>query len=238
MGDLLKLNKRGLSVRAKSETRAEIIIYDEIGDSFWFESFSVKDFDAKLKDLSPSIKDLDIRLNSPGGDVFDGVAIYNRIKDFKRKRQGEITVFVDGWAASIASVIAMAGDRVIMGVGSTMMIHKPMSGKFGNANELQELIDLLDDVEENIINIYKRKVDLSREEIKLMLSEETWMSAETAIENGFADEMSDDEAMPIAASANLANRYKRMPNIDNKKVVQKKVSDFKNEIQGFLARKK
>ncbi len=239
MGQLLKLNaKRGLTVRAKSDKRAEIIIYDEIGDSFWFESFSVKDFDEKLKELPNSVKDLDIRINSPGGDVFDGVAIYNRIRDFKRKKQGEITVFIDGWAASIASIIAMAGDRVVMGVGSTMMIHKPMSGRFGNANELQELIDLLDDIEENLISIYKKRVkDLSREEIKKMLADETWMSANDAIEKGFADEMGDEEAMPVAASAALKNQYRRMPEMNNKKVVQSKVEQFKNEIKGFLARK-
>jgi len=216
----------------KSQTHAEIVIYSQIGQSWFEEGITANTFHAELKELPESVKTIDVRINSPGGDVFDGITIYNRLKQHKAK----VTVYVDGLAASIASIIAMAGDEIIMSEGSLMMVHKPMTMAYGNSVELEEVIQRLDDVEEQLTNIYKRRTMKDRSEIKKMLAEETWMSADEAVEMGFADRvMETEETLNIAACSNLP-WMKNAPQVDNSKAIKRQLNKFKEDVEGFLAR--
>lgn len=231
MGKLIELNKRnGFSVVNKSATTAEITIYADIGGSFFSEGVTAESFSAELKSLPNTIKNIDLRLNSPGGDVFDGITIYNRLK----QHSATVTVYVDGIAASIASIIALAGDEVVMSEGAMMMIHKPMSGVYGNADEMEAMIQRLDDVEEQLVGIYKRKTNLDRTEIKTMMAEETWLGAETALELGFVDKTM--ESLDIAASSSKAPWIKNAPKVDNSKLIKAKLNVFKTDVDNFLAR--
>ena len=135
--------------------------------------------------------DLTIVINSPGGDVFAGVAIYNALKN---RDGGKTTVRVDGVAASIASVIAMAGDTIKMSLGSTMMIHKPWSMAVGDATELAKTIELLDKLEGSIVDIYADRTGLDKDEIVKLLAAETWLTSEEAVALGFADEAPEKRA--------------------------------------------
>jgi len=216
----------------KSQTHAEIVVYSQIGQSWFEEGITANTFHAELKELPESVKTIDVRINSPGGDVFDGITIYNRLKQHKAK----VTVYVDGLAASIASIIAMAGDEIIMSEGSLMMVHKPMTMAYGNSVELEEVIQRLDDVEEQLTNIYKRRTMKDRSEIKKMLAEETWMSADEAVEMGFADRvMETEETLNIAACSNLP-WMKNAPQVDNSKAIKRQLNKFKEDVEGFLAR--
>lgn len=124
-------------------------------------------------------------INSGGGDVWAGLAMYNALREL----DAEITVRVDGLAASIASVIAMAGDKIIMSPGSMMMIHKASAWAGGDAEELKKVIEMLETVEESIVPIYADRTGLDREKIQEMMDAETWMSSEEAVKLGFADEI-------------------------------------------------
>ena len=128
---------------------------------------------------------LTVQINSPGGDVWAGVSIYDALKDL----DAEVTVKVSGLAASIASVIAMAGDKIIMTPGSTMMIHRASMIAMGNTDDMQKAIEMLKTVEEGIENIYVDRTGQTKEAVKDMMEAETWMSAEKAVELGFADEV-------------------------------------------------
>ena len=146
-------SSKKFEIKCKSETEADVIIYDDIGkDSFWFDSFGVKDLDKELRELPDTVDLLNVRINSPGGSVFEGYAIYNRLRQHKAR----VVVYIDGIAASIASIIAMAGDEIIMGEASGIMIHKPWTCLCGDAKDMEETINLLDGLEEQMINVYKK----------------------------------------------------------------------------------
>lgn len=173
-------------IERKFETRlneatnsTEITIYGIIGDSWWDDSVSASDIDNALKSITG---DIVINLNSPGGDAFDGIAIYNRLK----KHDGKVTINVDGWACSAASVIAMAADELVMGLGSMMMIHEASSLVWGTKTEMRKEANVLDELEEGIIDIYMTKSNVSREEVRNMVDAETWFSAQKALDIGFA----------------------------------------------------
>lgn len=219
----------------KTVTTAEIIIYSEIGFSWWGDGIDAKSFSDELKEIPKSVTQIDVRINSPGGDVFDGITIYNRLK----QHSANVTVYVDGLAASIASIIMMAGDEIILSEGAMIMVHKPMSGLFGNSIELEELISRLDDVEEQLVGIYKRKTGLDRSEIKSMLAKETWLGAEEAIELGFVDKiMEEDDEVQMAASFNKCPwmKGKDIKNTSNKSCVQKHLNELKQEAEALLTR--
>jgi ATP-dependent Clp protease protease subunit len=129
----------------------------------------------------------------PAATSFDGIAIYNRLKQFK----GDVTVYIDGLAASIASIIALAGDKIYIGEGALYMVHLPWTFAFGNRMDLDNTVNRLMDVEEQMISIYSKKSGLDRAEVKALLEAETWMGADEAIEKGFVDSKV-DESLPIA----------------------------------------
>lgn len=175
----------------KTENRtAEIFIYDEI--SFW--GVSAQDVAQKIKDLD--VDHIDLRINSPGGLVFDGVAIYNLFKQHK----ATVNVYIDGIAASIASVIAMAGDRIYMADNAMIMIHKPLILMFGNATELRKEADVLDQIEKTLISTYRTRVDMEEDELSALLEAETWIDANTALESKFIDEITSSRKEAASAA--------------------------------------
>ncbi len=134
-------------------------------------------------DLYAGDGDITVWINSPGGDCIAAAQIYNMLKAYA----GNVTVKVDGIAASAASVIAMAGDKVLMSPVSLMMIHNPSTLAFGDHNDMQKAIDMLNEVKESIINAYTIKTGLSRAKLSHLMEDETWMNSEKAMELGFCD---------------------------------------------------
>ncbi len=186
-------------IRAQADS-AEISIFGDIGTSWWGESVSLidfkKDFDA-VKDRE-SIK---LMINSPGGDVFDGMGIYNLISGVRQK----VTVEVLGMAASIASIIALSGKELVMGEGSYFMIHQPWSFSIGTAESLRKDANLLDKIEDQLVSIYAQNTDMPEAEIVAAMAEETWYTAGEAVDAGYAVGVADYGQM--AASYDLS-RYK------------------------------
>ncbi|MEF2965042.1 head maturation protease, ClpP-related [Paenibacillus sp. M1] len=176
---LQKVERKFETFRNEAAGTTELTIYGIIGNSYWEDSVSASDIDSALKSISG---DIVIHLNSPGGDAFDGIAIHNRLK----KHDGKVTINVDGWACSAASVIAMAADELIMGLGSMIMIHEASSLVWGTKTEMRKEADVLDELEEGIIDIYMTKASVSREEIRSMVDAETWFGAQKAVDIGFA----------------------------------------------------
>lgn len=129
-----------------------------------------------------------IFLNSPGGDCIAASQIYTMLMDY----ESDITVKIDGIAASAASVIAMAGTKVLMAPTALMMIHNPMTGAYGNHSDMEKAIEMLDEVKESILNAYEIKTNLSRAKLSHLMDSETWMNANKAIELGFADDILTD----------------------------------------------
>lgn len=185
--------KRWYSMQARSPGTAEILIYDEIG----MLGVSARQFADELSALG-TVKQIILRIHSPGGDVFDGIAIYNLL----RKHPASLTVHIDGLAASMASVIAMAGDKVIMPENAMMMIHKPWGISGGNAHEMRDYADLLDKVEDVLIPAYAAKTGKTRDELVPMLEGETWLNGRECVEMGFADEL----APAVTAMARLESK--------------------------------
>lgn len=136
-------------------------------------------------ELTASTGNISVWLNSPGGDVFAASQIYTMLKEY----DGKVTVKIDGLAASAASVIAMAGDEVLMSPVAMMMVHNPATLIFGEAADLQSGIKMLSEVKESIINAYEQRTGLSRAKISNMMDAETWFSAQKAVELGFADKI-------------------------------------------------
>ena len=176
---LKKVERKFETIQNETMNATEITIYGIIGDSWWDDSVSAADIDNALKSING---DIVINLNSPGGDAFDGIAIYNRLK----KHDGKVTINVDGWACSAASVIAMAADELNMGMGSMIMIHEASTIVWGSKTDMRKEADVLDNLEDGIIDIYMTKANVEREEMRNMVDAETWFSAQKAIEIGFA----------------------------------------------------
>lgn len=154
-----------------------------IAEDSWFDDdVTPQMFKEELMDGSGNIT---VWINSPGGDCVAAAQIYNMLREYK----GDVTVKIDGIAASAASVIAMAGDKVLMSPVSMMMIHNPMTIAFGDSGEMQRAIDMLSSVKDSIINAYELKTGLSRVKLAHLMDSETWMDANKAIELGFADEI-------------------------------------------------
>lgn len=188
---------------------SEITIYGVIGKSYWGDSFSASDMDNALNEAGEN--DIVVNLSSPGGDAFMGIAIYNRLK----KHNGKVTINVDGWACSAASVIAMAADELNMGLGAMLMIHEASNIVWGTKVDMRKEADVLEELEDGIIDIYMTKANVSREEIRKKVDAETWFSAKSAVEIGFADKADDKEAddevatnLSIDEKKNILNELK------------------------------
>ena len=154
-----------------------------IAENSWVDDeITPKQFKAELMSGSG---DITVFINSVGGDVIAAAQIYNMLMEYK----GNVTVKIDGIAASAASVVAMAGTQILMSPVSSMMIHNPMTGAFGDTDDMQKAISMLSEVKESIINAYEIKTGLSRAKISRLMDEESWMNAKKAVELGFADDI-------------------------------------------------
>lgn len=237
-GKIIPFEKERLEVINKDDENYELIIYGAIGESYYSDStVSAKKFLEELKKIPNNAKEIVLRINSPGGSVFDGMTIYERLKQHKAK----IKVYIDGIAASIASIIAMAGDEISIGEGGMVMIHLPMSGVYGNKIDMEKTIEILEKIESQMIGIYSRKSGQTSAKISKMLMDETWMTSDEAVEMGFATKkISVKNSMRLAASMLEKNEYfKKRPDLKNivRQQESEKVLDLKNKIQDFLARK-
>lgn len=189
------------SIRAAAGGDGEIHVYDEIGG--W--GISARQFVEDLQALG-AVKTLTVRINSPGGSFFDGVAIYNALARHPARK----TVWVDGFAASAASVVAMAGDEIVMPENTMMVIHEPRGAGAGTAAEMRVIAEALDRACRSIVSIYAAKTERSATDIEALLATETWMSAEEAFDLGFADRVT--PAVAIAARFDAQKfRVKHLP---------------------------
>lgn len=162
---------------------AVLVLNGEISDETWFgDEVTPKLFKA---DLDKCQGDISVWINSPGGDVFAAAQIYNMLMDYPHN----VTVKIDGLAASAASVIAMAGTEVQMSPVAMMMIHNPMTVAIGDSAEMQKASAMLDEVKESIMNAYEIKTGLSRTKISHLMDAESWFNAKKAVELGFADKI-------------------------------------------------
>ncbi len=169
-------------VKNVTATSADVYIYDQIGSGFFSEGVTATNVIDQIKALGN--RALNVRINSPGGSVFEGVAIYNALA----RHAGEVTTHVDGVAASIASVIAMAGRKILIAENAMMMIHDPSTITMGGAGELRKTADVLDQIKETLINTYATRTGLPRDEIAALMTSETWFTAKEAVAKNFADE--------------------------------------------------
>ena len=186
------------TIRAQGEG-AELLIYDEIGAY----GVSAKSFLADLGALDSNAP-LELRLNSPGGSVFDAVAIYNALQ----RHEGAITVTIDGIAASAASYIAMAGDTVVMPENAFLMIHDPSGMVMGNAGDMRSMAEALDKIAGSLVRGYAAKSGKPDEGIAALMAAETWLDAADALELGLADKVI--EPVRIAASFDIT-RFRNAP---------------------------
>ena len=170
-------------------------IYGTIAEESWFDD----DITPKMfrDELHAGEGDITVWINSPGGDCVAASQIYSMLMDYR----GNVTVKIDGIAASAASVIAMAGTKVLMAPTALLMIHNPATIAFGDHEDMKKAIDMLDEVKESIINAYEIKTGQSRAKLSHLMDAETWMNANKAIELGFADDILTDEKLAVDVPA-------------------------------------
>jgi len=163
---------------------ADVYIYDVIGADFWGDALSAKAFIADVRRIDN--KKINLHINSPGGSVYDGFAIYHFLASLKDMT---ITAYIDGIAASIASVIAMAADKIIIPEAATMMIHDPWGIVMGNAADLRKEAEVLDGMAAQIAGIYVARTGQDENQVKKWMAEETYFVGNDAVANGFAEEL-------------------------------------------------
>jgi len=218
-----------IEIKNQTDSSADLYFYGDIVSSWWGAWDDTDQYPEAIRDFLNGVegKELNIYVNSGGGSVFAGMAIYNMLK----RHQGYKTVYVDGLAASIASVIALAGDKIVIPSNAFLMIHKPWNGILGNANDFRKMADDLDTIEQGIINVYadnlKEGVDI--ETIKQMVQDETWLNGIEAatyfnIEVGQANQA-------VACASNCFKDYKNIPQRFKEKP---KDDDKQNQINNLL----
>lgn len=211
---------------------ARIDIYGEVVPDDWRASdvdTSAVSFRNAIKDLG-EVDTLNVHINSPGGSVYDGVAIFNML----RQHKASVTVHIDGLAASIASVIAMSGDKVVMPSNSMMMIHNAMSVSMGNANDMRKMADDLEKINESVINSYIAKnPELDREYLKALMDDETWLTASEAYELGLVDVIDEPVAAVASIDKEQVNRFKNVPKMLKEMVETPKDTNDNTEKQSY-----
>ncbi|MFT8757716.1 head maturation protease, ClpP-related [Leuconostoc pseudomesenteroides] len=186
---------------------AQIDIFGDIVSEKWLdEETSATSFRDALKELG-DVSTINLSINSGGGSVFDGIAIYNMLKSHK----ATVNVYVEGLAASIASVIAMAGDTITMRSGSMMMVHMPWTLSQGNAEEMRKTADTLEKTGDSIVDIYSERTGISSDDIRNIMNEETWLSAEEAVEQGWATKLDKKEAVMNSVPKEIFGRFSNVP---------------------------
>lgn len=199
----------GTVIKLERRTKTAIIdILEPIGENWFGDGLTGKKFAGMLKDVG-DVDNIHLRINSPGGNVFDGVAIYNLLKQHK----ATVDVNIIGMALSAASVIAQAGDSINMAHNAMFMVHDPWSFAMGNSREMRDAADLLDKIKGTLVDTYARSIERRKgasdaELIALMMEEETWLTADEAKDHGFVDEITDD--VTVEASWDLT-KFKNPP---------------------------
>ncbi|MGL5277909.1 MAG: head maturation protease, ClpP-related [Cetobacterium sp.] len=191
------------------EKKATILLYGVIGDTFSEEGVSEKELAEELLEHG-DIDELTVRINSPGGLVTAGIAIYNTLKNHKAKK----TVEIDGLCGSIATVIAMCGEKRIMNAGTRFMIHNPLTMAFGGIKELEKSIERLNQIKDDVVEIYSSATKLGKEELEKMMDEEPYLKPEEALAKGFITDINKNADMNIT---NYVQEYINYTNIKKNK---------------------
>lgn len=216
-------------VRMAGSKAAEIFLYDEIGGGF-FGGISAKQFADDLKDLG-KIDTINVRVNSPGGDVFEGLAIFNQLK----RHPANVIIDIDSVAASIASVIVMAGDTINMAKNAMIMIHDPFAISAGTADDFRKQAELMDTVKGTLVATYADRTGMDADELSDLMTSETWMTAQEAKANGFIDTITED--LQMAARFDMS-RFKNAPK-NIARAIPKAGSDiYRGKIAAMAARAK
>lgn len=237
MNKLLNL-KRDIRFESKGENEYKLTVYGSIGG--WFSENNAEAVRRKIQDVKA--EKIHVHINSGGGSAFDGVAICNQLK----QHSAEIIVHIDGWAASAASVIAMAGDKIIMPSNTMMMIHQASTFEYGNADLFEKTARDLRKIDSALAASYKKRFVGTDEELKQLLKDETWLTAEEAVALGLADEIADeieiddtqeDEEVEVVENfkEDLVAKYMKQPNNQNpKEPIQEPVNTKQNLSKLFL----
>jgi len=227
------MNNKWYNIQGKAtDAVAEVYIFNEIGAY----GITAQDFISEMKEYKDT--PVNLRINCIGGDVFDGMAMYNIIK----KREAKTTAYIEGIAASMGSVIALAADEVVMAENSLFMIHNAWGGAMGEAEDMRKTASVLEKISGEIASIYKRKTRLSLDRIQDMMDEETWLNAEEAYELGFIDSISD--SIKVAAKYDVS-KFKNITteqihnklniNVNNKKMTEELKNWFNNKVDEIVA---
>lgn len=220
-------------------TERTLFLNGVIAENSWFDDEITPQI---FKDeLESGSGDVTVWINSPGGDCVAATQIYNMLKAYN----GKITIKIDGLAASAASVIAMAGDKVLMSPVSLLMIHNPLTMVCGDHNEMSKAIDMLNEVKESIINAYEAKTGLSRAKLSHLMDSETYMNANKAIELGFADLiMGDDECknnIPVSFNSVMFSQKEVSNSLMNKisekyRIIKQQVEMAEHSVDAIMER--
>lgn len=197
----------------KNGDKADIMVYGVIGTG-WYSNVGAEQIARELKEIG-NVSEINVRIHSTGGSVFDGVAIYNTLKNHPAK----VNVIIEGICASIATVIAMAGDTITMGPGTKFMIHNPLTISYGEKKDLEKDAKILDGIKEDIIDAYMTKVKskgTTREKIAEMMDKESYLSANEALEFGFITNMSEGSLIPDIINFGMMFREEKSENQDGK----------------------
>jgi len=195
-----RIDARAAANDTGAPSSADVFIYGDIGDSFWGGGVSAQSMATELAALD--VAELNVYINSPGGAAWDGIAIMNAI----RRHPANVTVHIDGLAASAASIIAMAGDKIVMNRGSQLMIHDASGGVFGNATDMLEVSDVLQKLSDSLADVYAGRTGTDRAQWRAAMKAETWYTAEEAVAAGLADEWVDSPASEPVDRARFAAR--------------------------------
>lgn len=183
-----------------------LLIYSEIGGMWGISAAEVAQFLQSNKD-----QDVEIRINSPGGSVTEGIAIYNLFKN----HNGSVNIVVDSLCASIATIIALGGDNITMNLGSMFMVHNPWMMTFGDSDDLRKEANVLDAMKEQLINIYMTKFTGTRDELISMMDEETWLSDTESMKFGFVDSIEQELKIAALVKYDLKKFFNKTPNKEN-----------------------
>jgi ATP-dependent protease ClpP protease subunit len=193
---LSKWSEKPLAAVADDENT--VTIYDVIGEDMWTGGgFTAKRMSAALRAIGKN--DVTVKVNSPGGDMFEGIAIYNLLREHPAK----VTIDVMGWAASAASIIAMAGDEIRMGLGTFMMVHNAWGVVVGNRHDMRDAAKLFDGFDAAIADIYEARTGMKRAAVEKLMDAETFMGPSEAVTNGFADVVMNDLTADSGEAKNM-----------------------------------
>ena len=225
------MNEKWYNIQNKAGNSADIYIFDEIGTY----GVTAQDFISEIKGLKDM--PINLRINSLGGDVFDGMAMYNVIK----RREAKTTVYIEGIAASIATIIALGADEVVMAENSLFMIHNAWGGTMGEAKDMRKTAETLEKITSELTDIYVKKTGLSYDAVAQMMDEETWLNAEEAYKLRFIDTISD--SIKVAAKYDVSKfknitqeeiKNKLSININNKKMTNELKEWFNSKVEEIV----